>query len=345
MTVQCCVNATITGVISVIFLFCCIPVIGQQSIQFTPTSYSHVFSAQPAPVLRIKEGDTVHTTSVDAGGLDQSGQRVTGRGNPLTGPFYVEGAEPGDILAVTLTNLSLNRNFATTLNSLVPNMLPLPKSKAMKIWKSARQLQWRLDLDKMVGTPMDTSLHFEKFSVPLHPFLGCVGVAPAGKQMATGASGDYGGNMDFRYVTTGATIYLPVSHIGALLYLGDGHAAQGDGELNGDALETSMNFSFTVRTLKKAEFPLETPMVENADYLMFFAVKSSLNRSVKAVTVALSNWLQIRYKLSAKQASQVIGPAIQYRIPKIAANVSEAVALIPKSLLKQLEDLLKLEKK
>lgn len=338
MAGQCCVNATIKGVISVIFLFCCIPVFGQQSIQFTPTSYSHKFSAEPAPVLHIKQGDTVHTTSVDAGGLDQTGQRVTGRGNPLTGPFYVEGAEPGDILAVTLTKVSLNRNFATTLNSLTPNMLPLPKSKAMKIWKSVKLLRWRLDLDKMTGTPMDTSLHLEKISVPLHPFLGCVGVAPAGKPMDTGASGDYGGNMDFSYVTTGTTVYLPVSHVGGLLYLGDGHAAQGDGELNGDALETSMNFSFTVRTLKKDDFPLKTPMVENADYLMFFAVRSSLNKSAKAATIALSNWLQVRYKLSAKQASQVIGPAIQYRIPKIAANVSEAVALIPKSILKQLED-------
>jgi acetamidase/formamidase len=156
--------------------------------------------------------------------------------------------------------------------------------------------------------------------------------------MDTGASGDYGGNMDFSYVTTGATVYLQLSHAGGLLYLGDGHAAQGDGELNGDALETSMNFSFTTRILKKIEFPLETPMLENAEYLMFFTVKSTLNKSVKAATVALSNWLQVRYKLSAKQASQVIGPAIQYRIPKIAANVSEAVALIPKSLLKQLED-------
>ena len=191
----------------------------------------------------------------------------------------------------------------------------------------------------MLGSPMDTSLNLQHLSVPLHPFLGCVGVAPEGtKQISTGASGEYGGNLDFSLITKGATVYLPVYHSGGLLYLGDGHAAQGDGELNGDALETSMNFSFTVRALKKADFPLEVPMVENADYLMFFAIESSFNKSTKAATMALNNWLQNRYRLSLKQTSQVIGPAIQYRIPKIAANISEVVVLIPKRILKQLEN-------
>ena len=286
--------------------------------------------------MRIKQGDIVHTTSVDAGGLDQTGTKVTERGNPLTGPFYVEGAEPGDVFAVTISNLSLNRNFATTLNSLIPDMLP--KSTAMKTWRSAKLLRWKLDLEKMTGTPMDTSLHLQNLSVPLHPFLGCVGVASEGKPMSSGASGDYGGNMDLSYVTNGATVYLPVFHSGGLLYLGDGHAVQGDGELNGDALETSMRFSFTVRLLKRVDFPLETPMVENADYLMFLAIESSLNKSTRVATMALNNWLQNRYKLSAKQASQVIGPTIQYKIPKIAANVSEVVVLIPKQILKQLEN-------
>ncbi len=279
----------------------------------------------------------MHTSSVDAGGMDMTGNKVTEKGNPCTGPFYIEGAEPGDVLAVTLVDVSLSRNFATTLNSLVPNMLPESKSRSMKVWKSARQIRWRLELDKMIGTPMDTSLDLEKLSIPLHPFLGCVGVAPKGKQMDTGASGEYGGNLDFSYVTSGTTVYLPVSHAGGLLYLGDGHATQGDGELNGDALETSMNFSFTTHVLKKTEFPLEIPMLENEDYLMFCAIESSLNKSARAATVALNNWLQNKYGLTRKQASQVIGPAIQYRIPKIAWKISEVAALIPKHILKQLE--------
>ena len=308
----------------------------QQSIRFVPTTYSREFSSQPAPILRIQQGDTVHTTSVDAVGFDRNGIRVTERGNPLTGPFFVAGAEPGDVLAVTLLDVSLNRNFATTLNTLIPKVLP--KSIAKKTWRSGRLVKWQLDLANKTGRPMDTAMHLRKLAIPLHPFLGCIGVAPAGsKGIGTGASGPYGGNMDFSQNTTGATIYLPVFHPGALLYLGDAHAAQGDGELNGDALETSMNFSFAVRVLRKDSFPLQTPMVEDENYLMFFGIESSLDKSLKAATASLQEWLQTMYQLSLAEASQVIGPAVQYRIPKIAATKVEVVALIPKKILQQLE--------
>ena len=308
----------------------------QQSIRFTPTTYSREFSSHPAPALRIQQGDTVHTTSVDAGGMDKNGARVTQRGNPLTGPFFVEGAAPGDVLEVTLLDVSLNRNFATTLNTLIPKVLP--KSIAKKTWRSGRLVKWQLDLASKTGRPMDTGMHLKRVEIPLHPFLGCVGVAPEGiKGTGTGASGPYGGNMDFSHNTTGATIYLPVFHPGALLYLGDAHAAQGDGELNGDALETSMDFSFAVRVLRKDSFPLETPMVEDSNYLMFFGIESSLDKSLKVATEALRTWLQTRYQLTMAEVSQVIGPVVQYRIPKMAATKVEVVALIPKKILQQLE--------
>jgi amidase len=308
----------------------------QQSIRFAPTTYSREFSSQPAPVLRIQQGDTVHTTSIDAVGFDKNGTKVSESGNPLTGPFFVEGAAPGDVLAVTLLEVSLNRNYATTLNVLIPKVLPKPIAK--KTWRAGRLVKWRLDLASQTGSPMDTGVHLQKLVIPLHPFLGCVGVAPAGdKGIGTGASGPYGGNMDFKQNTTGATIYIPVFHPGALLYLGDGHAAQGDGELNGDALETSMNFSFTTRVLKKDSFPLQTPMVEDKDHLMFFGIESSLDKSLKVATESLSEWLQKKYQLTMKETSQVIGPAVQYRIPKIAATKVEVVALIPKKILQQLE--------
>lgn len=308
----------------------------QQSIQFAPTTYSREFSSQPVPVLRIQQGDTVHTTSVDAGGVDRNGVKVTERGNPLTGPFFVIGAEPGDVLAVTLVDVSLNRNFATTLNSLIPKVLH--RSIAKKTWRSAKLIKWQLDLVNKTGSPTDTGMHLRKIEIPLHPFLGCIGVAPAGnKGTGTGASGPYGGNLDFSQNTTGATIYLPVFHPGALLYLGDGHAAQGDGELNGDALETSMNFSFVVRLLRKDSFPSQTPMIEDPDYLMFFGIESSLDKSLKTATEALQEWLKVKYKLTLPEISQVIGPVVQYRIPKIAATKVEVVALVPKTILQQLE--------
>ena len=306
----------------------------QQSIHFEPKSYSNVFSAKLTPALRIQPGDTVYTTSVDAGGLDKHGVRIAKRGNPLTGPFLIEGAEPGDILAITFLRVSLNRNFATTLNALVPRALP--KSIAQKPWRYAKLVKWRLDLVNNLASPMDTGL--QRVTVPLHPFIGCVGVAPEGdKEMGTGASGPYGGNLDFRYNTSGASIYLPVFHAGAFLYLGDGHAAQGDGELNGDALETSLDFGFTVKLLKKTDFPLETPMVENEQYCMFFGIESTLDKSLRTATNYMSIWLQSQYHLNPVETSQVIGPSVEYRIPKIAASKVEVVAMIPRDLLLQIK--------
>lgn len=311
-------------------------VTAQQAIRFIPTTYSNQFSSQPAPVLRIHQGDTIYTKSVDAGGFDQNGTKVAPRGNPLTGPFFVEDAVPGDVLAVTLLDVHLNRDYATTLRALIPRVLP--KSLGRQTWKSAKLIKWKLDLAAQKGSPMDTGMRLQNVTIPLHPFLGCIGVAPDGdKGTGSGASGPYGGNMDYRYNTTGTTIYLPVFHTGALLYLGDGHAAQGDGELNGDALETSMNFGFTVRLLKKDSFPLQTPMVENEDYLAFLGLESTLDKSLNAATTFLRTWLQDRYELSLAEVSQVIGPVVQYRIPKIAASKVEVMALIPKNLLKQLK--------
>jgi acetamidase/formamidase len=323
-------------VLAAIFLYPFNWVAAQQTIHFTPNSYSNKFSARPAPVLQIKQGDTIYTTSVDAVGIDQNGVKVAQRGNPLTGPFFIQGAEPGDVVAVTLLQVNLNRNFATTLNALIPKVLP--KTIAKKTWRAAKLVKWKLDLEKQTGSPMDTGLHLQYLEVPLHPFLGCVGVAPEGdKEFGTGATGPYGGNMDLRYNTTGATIYLPVFHSGALLYLGDAHAAQGDGELNGDALETSMCFGFTVQVLKQSNFPLQVPMVENDDHLMFLGLESTLDKSLQTATEAMRIWLQNRYQLTVTQASQIIGTAIEYRIPKIAANKVEVFALISRRILEQIK--------
>src|ERR1700754_1444086 len=125
----------------------------QQSIVFTPTTYSREFTSQREPVLRIRAGDTVHTTSVDAVGINNVGVRVTERGNPLTGPFFIEGAEPGDVIAVSLLNVSLNRDFATILNTLIPDVLPA--SIAMKSWRAGKLTRWQLDLENKTGRPLD----------------------------------------------------------------------------------------------------------------------------------------------------------------------------------------------
>ena len=121
--------------------------------------------------------------------------------------------------------------------------------------------------------------------------LGCIGVAPRDEEsLRTGSLGDFGGNMDYREFGEGTTIYLPVFHPGALLYLGDAHAVQGDGELTGDALETSAAFSFTVQVLMDEQF-IYGPRSENSQYRMASGIANSLTEAQQEATTNLARWL------------------------------------------------------
>src|SRR6202042_1033769 len=134
------------------------------------------------------------------------------------------------------------------------------------------------------ASPEPPSEHLKNFAVPLQPMLGCIAAAPGpgGAPPGTGDSGRYGGNMDFNEITEGATVYLPVSNPGALLYLGDGHALQGDGELNGDALETSMDVEFTVDVISNKHLP--SPRVENPTSIIALGYDGSLDSAFRDAT-------------------------------------------------------------
>ena len=217
-----------------------------QRHEFVPTVFYRQYSASNPPVLHIWPGDTVHTTTVDAGGTDEkSVTRVLG-GNPQTGPFYVETAMPGDVLVVRLNRVRLNRDWAISDDGIVGRALNV--DFAVKMKDGFKNVRWRLDRQRGVAMVEKPTEHLANFTVPVRPMLGCVAVAPGfgAAPPNTGDSGRYGGNMDFNEIVEGATVYLPVAQPGALLYVGDGHAAQGDGELNGNALETSMDVEFTV---------------------------------------------------------------------------------------------------
>ena len=141
--------------------------------------------------------------------------------------------------------------------------------------------------------------------------------------------------MDFKRISQGATIYLPVFHDGALLYFGDGHAAQGDGEINGDALETSMEFSF-VATVINNHPELQFPRVEDSEYIIAMGMDKTMEEALKKATLNLLQWVQQDYGLSLKESSQVIGNLIEYRIPTIASPKLEIAAMIRKEYLKNL---------
>jgi amidase len=183
---------------------------------------------------------------VDAGGTDMNGVKRSLGGNPQTGPFYITGAMPGDVLVVHIKKLTLNRDWAESDDGL--DERALNSDLAVKVKENGKSIRWQLDRSAGTATPEAPAEHLKHYAIPLKPMLGCISAAPGTAQAppGTGDSGYYGGNMDFNEIRKGATVYLRVANPGALLYFGDAHAAQGDGELNGNALETSMDVELTV---------------------------------------------------------------------------------------------------
>jgi acetamidase/formamidase len=301
---------------------------------FEPSEFHLYFSSKPTPVLRIHPGDSVRTWSVDAGGRDKAGNRRSGGGNPETGPFYVEGAVPGDTLVVRLNKVRLNRDWAGSGNSIMRNALE-PGTVASAKWDNQFPNRWKLDMAKGVASLEKPTDALKNFTVPLQPMLGCIGVAPPGEwSIRATDSGRFGGNMDYNQIREGTTVYLPVNHPGALLFLGDGHAAQGDGELTGDALETSMDFEFTVDVIPGKNFG--HPLVENAEFLISLGIGGSLDQALQQATSGLVRWLERDYKLNVNEAAMVLGFAVQYNIVDLVGTQVSIAAKLPKSALAQL---------
>lgn len=305
-----------------------------QRHEFTPTVFYRQFSAANKPVLTIWPGDTVHTTTVDAGGTDEKGvTRVMG-GNPETGPFYVETAMPGDTLVVHLVRLRLNRDWAGSDDDLVPRAVDTEWSVKMK--DAGKGVRWHLDTARGVATLEKPGEHLKQYTVPLRPMLGCVATAPppAAAAPGTGDSGGFGGNMDFNEVAEGAMIYLPVRTPGALLYLGDGHAAQGDGELNGNALETSMDVEFTVDVLPGKRVP--GPRVESATHIMALGLDGSIDDAFRDATANMAGWLEEKYALTPPEVAEVLGTSAEYKVSEVADRNAGVVLKINKERLQAL---------
>lgn len=305
-----------------------------QRHEFTPTKFYRQFSSLNEAVLRVAPGDTIHTTTVDAGGTDEKGvTRVLG-GNPETGPFFVEGAEPGDTLVVHLTRLRLNRDWAVSDDDIVPR--GVDTEWAVKMKDAGKSVRWHLDTARGVATVEKPTEHLKNYSVPLRPMLGCVATAPppAAAAPGTGDSGGYGGNMDFNEIVEGATVYLPVRAPGAMLYLGDGHAAQGDGELNGNALETSMDVEFTVDVISGKGVP--GPRVESTTHLMAMGLDGSIDDAFRDATTNMANWLTDKYGLTPTEVAEVMGTSAEYKVSEVADRNAGVVVKINKERLQGL---------
>lgn len=299
-----------------------------QRYEFKPTHFERQFSQFTPPVLTIYPGDTVHTTTVDAAGIDENGVTRSLGGNPETGPFYVEGVLPGDTLTVHFNHIRLNRDYAISDDFVVSRAVD--PQFAVELKDNGKDLRWKLDREHMLGSPEKPGEHMANYTVPLRPMLGCVGVAPGfgSAPPGTGDSGRFGGNMDFSDIVEGATVYLPVAQPGALLYVGDGHAAQGDGELNGDALETSMDVEFTVNVIHGRG--AMAPRVESATHIMAMGLAGSLDEAMQESTANLAEWLKQDYNLTPSEIAQVLGSSAEFVISEVADRNAGVVAKLNK---------------
>jgi len=301
---------------------------------FAPSDYANVFSAERAPVLVIWPGDTLRTQTLDSGGVDAAGVTRALFGNPQVGPFFVAGAEPGDTLAIHLVALRLNRDWADSLDGLVGRLqTPRVAAQAGGLGKHVR---WRLDRAAQLAYPQQAEGPMQRFAVPVRPMLGGLALAPGfgNAPLSTGDTGASGGNMDFNAVVEGNTVYLPVQQPGALLYFGDGHALQGDGETTQWALETSLDVELRVELIKHQAIAM--PRVESPDRIMTLGQAGSSDDALRIATSGLLHWLQQGYGLSLAQATQVLGVAVQYRVANLAGRSIGVAASIDKAVLRTL---------
>ena len=279
--------------------------------RFRPTRYHNTIGTAE-PCLRIADGDTIITDTIDASGLDAHDVQVWERPNPMTGPFFVEGAEPGDTLAVRIERLTPSRATGWTYSPLAftvldPSAIPDRPANERAVW----------DIDPAAGTVrlQNPPPGLEGFAPPIQPMIGCFGVAPArGQAISTASSAQNGGNMDYRLFAPGTTVWLPVSVPGALFYLGDGHACQGDGEIVGTGIETSFEMEVTLSVVKRT---IMWPRGETADDIFAVGNARPLDQALQHATTEMLRWLGEDYGLDARAASHLMGQVVRYDVGNV----------------------------
>lgn len=302
-------------------------------VEPAPDTTVNVFSSRHAPVLTVDPGDTVLVRSLDAAGYlarhqfpgdSEQPKMFPGefRGHCLTGPIAVRGAAPGDMLALRLIALT-PEDWGWTVAPAVPDSPVLRRlglSGTDPSW-----LLWEIGSGKATANG--------KYTRPLAPFLGVMGVAPAapGKHSTVPPRAGAGGNIDCKELVAGSTLFLPVGVPGALLYLGDGHGAQGDGEVCGTAIECPMTTEAVVDLARGR--PLSSVHAETPAGRVTFGFSADLNEAMGDALDAMVTWLAALYETSRAEALAVASNCVDLRVTQVA-NVTWGVhALLPAGLL------------
>ena len=291
-----------------------------------------VFSRDHAPVLTIEAGDTVVVRSLDASGYlarqtspgeSQPELIPDARGHCLTGPIAVRGAQPGDMLALRLIALRPDDwgwTVAAAQDTPVTRRLGLAGGPPS--W-----LLWELDPDAGKGTAD------RGFTRGLAPFLGVMGLAPPepGEHSTIPPRAVGGGNIDCKELVAGATLFLPVAVPDALLYLGDGHAAQGDGEVGGTAIECAMTTEAVVGLVTGR--PLASIHAETPAGRITFGFDADLNVAMGDALDAMTDWMTTLYDLDKAAALALASTCVDLRITQVANQTWGVHAVLPEGVI------------
>ena len=299
---------------------------------FTPDHYHRTLGSHD-PVLHVESGDTIVTTTVNAAGEDHSGRSVTPSGNPMTGPFYVEGAAPGDALEVELRRIEPTGDFGYTYDVVAPNVVD---PRFVRELPEPRKLRWRLDLERQVAIPMmEGSPRLGRLELPFDPMIGCFGVAPErGQAMSTATSAMHGGNMDYRGFRAGARAIFPVATDGALFFIGDVHAVQGDGEIVGTGIEVASEVEFRL-TLRQGR-TIGWPRGEDERFVFTVGNARPLDQAVQHATTEMLSLLESDYGLDLREAGTLLGQCVRYDIGNVFDPAYTVVCKVSRQLLDSL---------
>lgn len=311
--------------------------------------------ADRAPVLRIKSGQTVAIDTIshqgvstpegavaffgkggvkpadvlpDAIAVQKEVQIPQGGGtHVLTGPIFVEGAEPGDMLEVRVINVELRVPYGVNASNKGTGVLPDQLDSAM-----FRVIH--LDPKRNVA------LFAPEIEVPLAPFMGIMVVAPppGDAMVSSRPPGSYGGNLDLKQLTRGASLYLPVYNAGALFYTGDAHTAQGDGEVDGTAIETSLKPTLQFIVHKGQGAAMKSPRAETATHYIAIGLDKDLNVALKNAVQEAANFLMREKGLDAGAAYALCSIAVDFRVAEAVNLVQGVYGMIPKALFKDKQD-------
>jgi len=319
-----------TGALILLVVGVACPVFGD-TITFTPKTGAQTFAVRE-PVLRVRPGDTLQSPTFSQPG--DYYERAGGAWPGEVGPIFIEGATPNDTLVVRILKVRPNRD--TAVSSVGPNgisgVAADNRTRMLNAPLPARRFVWKLDRQRNVGILDIPDSASKRIELPLKPMLGRLAVAPAGQEAFGGLwPGNFGGNMDSSDAVEGTTVYLPIFHDGAYFYFGDGHALQGDGEIVGSGLETTMDVTLQFDLIKGQK--IAWPRYEDAEYIMVAGSARPLIDAFRIAQVELIDWLVADYGFDRMDAYQVVSQAGVTRVANVVDPNYTVMAKFPKKFL------------